>query len=48
MTPTRHTLSVTLMSGQFLAYLEPMVTGSEKESDLSYLFELARNVKRSL
>jgi hypothetical protein len=46
--PPSHTLSVTLMRGKFLAYLEPMVTGSEKESDLNYLFDLAKTVKRSL
>ena len=46
--PPPHTLSVTLMRGQFLAYLEPMLTGSEKESDLNYLFELAKIVKRTL
>jgi hypothetical protein len=41
-------LSVTVMRGNFLAYLEPMMTGSEKESDLNYLFELARMVKPTL
>lgn len=46
--PPSHTLSVTLMRGKFLAYLEPMVTGSEKERDLNYLFDLAKTVKRSL
>ena len=43
-----HMLSVTLMRGKFLAYLEPMLTGSEKKNDLNYLFELAKNVKRSI
>jgi hypothetical protein len=46
--PPSHTLSVTLMRGKFLAYLEPMVTGSEKESDLNYLFDLAKTVKYTL
>ena len=46
--PPPHMLSVTVMRGNFLAYLEPMMTGSEKESDLNYLFELARMVKRTL
>lgn len=46
--PPSHTLSATLMRGKFLAYLEPMVTGSEKESDLNYLFDLAKTVKRTL
>ena len=36
--PPPHMLSVTVMRGNFLAYLEPMMTGSEKESDLNYLF----------
>ena len=43
-----HMLSVTIMRGKFLAYLEPMLTGSEKASDLDYLFELAKVVKRTL
>jgi hypothetical protein len=43
-----HMLSVTVMRGNFIAYLEPMMTGSEKESDLNYLFELARMAKRTL
>jgi len=46
--PPSHTISVTLMRGQFLAYLEPMVTGSEKERDLNDLFDLAKTVKRSI
>ena len=46
--PPPHMLSVTVMRGNFIAYLEPMMTGSEKESDLNYLFELARMVKRTL
>ena len=46
--PPPHMLSVTLMRGKFLAYLEPMLTGSEKESDLNYLFELAKMAKRNL
>lgn len=46
--PPPHTLCVTLMRGKFLAYLEPMLTGSEKESDLVYLFELAKTVKHTL
>ena len=41
-------LSVTAMRGKFLAYLEPMRTGSEKESDLNHLLELAKMVKRTL
>ena len=43
--PPPHMLSVTIMRGRFLAYLEPMVTGAEKEKDLGYLFELAKMVK---
>jgi len=46
--PPSHTLSVTIMRGRFLAYLEPMVTGSEKERDLNYLFNLAKTAKRAL
>ena len=46
--PPPHMLSVTVMRGNFIAYLEPMMTGSEKESDLNYLFELARMAKRTL
>lgn len=46
--PPPHMLSVTIMRGQFLAYLEPMVMGSERKDDLSYLFELARMLKRAL
>jgi hypothetical protein len=46
--PPPHTLSVTLMRGKFFAYLEPLLTGSEKESDLNYLFELAKHIKRTL
>jgi hypothetical protein len=41
-------LSVTVMHGKFLAYLEPILTGAEKESDLNFLFELAKTVKRTL
>ena len=44
--PPPHMLSVTIMRGKFLAYLEPMLTGSEKESDLNYLYEVAKMVKR--
>ena len=43
-----HMLSVTAMRGKFLAYLEPIRTGSEKESDLNYLLELANVVKRTI
>jgi hypothetical protein len=46
--PPPHMLSVTVMRGKFLAYLEPKLTGSEKESDLNYLFELAKMTKRTL
>ena len=46
--PPPHSLSVTLMRGKFLAYLEPMVTGSETERDLNYLSDLAKTVKHSL
>lgn len=47
-TPPPHILSVTMMGGWFLAYLEPGLTGSEKASDLGYLYELAQRVKRTL
>ena len=46
--PPVHMLSVTVMRGKFLAYLEPMLTGSEKERDLNYLFDLAKMIKRIL
>ena len=46
--PPPHTLSVTVMRGKFLAYLEPILTGAEKKSDLNFLFELAKTVKRTL
>ena len=46
--PPPHELSVTIMRGKFLAYLEPMLTGSEKERDLNYLFDLAKIVKNTL
>ncbi len=43
--PPPHTLSVTAMRGKFLAYLEPLLTGSEKMGELKYLFDLARMIK---
>jgi hypothetical protein len=46
--PPPHMHSLTIMRGKFLAYLEPMLTGSEKKSDLNYLFELAKTLKRAL
>jgi hypothetical protein len=36
-----HPLSLTLVRGQGVAYLEPLVTGSLKEDHLSYLADLA-------
>jgi hypothetical protein len=41
-----HPLSLTLMRGQGLAYLEPAVTGSVTEADLIYLAELATRLAR--
>lgn len=43
--PTAHPLTITVMNGKFLAYLEPFRTGSEKESDIGYLFDLAKKIK---
>ena len=38
-------LSITVMGGQFLAYFEPDISGSEDSGDLAYLYELANEVK---
>ncbi|WP_298037359.1 hypothetical protein [uncultured Desulfuromonas sp.] len=46
--PPPHQLSVTVMGGRFLAYLQPMLTGGEKESDLDYLYRLATRAKQTL
>ena len=46
--PPPHTLSLTLMRGRLLAYLERLVTGSEKEPELSYLLEFAQHARRKL
>lgn len=46
--PPPHMLSVTVMGGKFLAYFEPTLTGSEKASDLDYLYNLATRVKSAL
>ena len=43
--PPPHLLSVTVMRGHVLLYLEPTLTGSEKETDLNYLFDLAKKIK---
>jgi hypothetical protein len=43
----RHRLSVTLMRGKAILYLEP-VFGSEKKEDLDYLFELAVAIHKQL
>jgi hypothetical protein len=34
------------MRGKALIYLMPIVTGAEKEPDLEYLFDLAKEIKR--
>ena len=44
--PPPHNLSVTIMRKKALIYLMPIVTGAEKESDLEYLFDLAKEIKR--
>lgn len=46
--PPPHSLSVTLVKGRFLAYLEPAVVGSEKEPELEYLLLLAQRIRRKL
>ena len=46
--PPPHLLSVTVMRSKVLLYLEPTLTGSEKESDLYYLFDLAKRMERAL
>jgi hypothetical protein len=46
--PPPHSLSITVMRGRFLAYLEPVLAGSEKEADLDYLLEFAKHAKTIL
>ncbi len=46
--PPPCTLSVTIRNGRFLAYLEPLVTGGEKEPDLGYLYRLATMIRQAL
>jgi hypothetical protein len=46
--PPPHTLSVTMKQGKALLYLIPVVTGSEKETDLDHLYDLAREIRRYL
>ena len=46
--PPPHNLSVTMKQGKALLYQIPMVTGSEKEVDLNYLYDLAKEISRSL
>jgi len=46
--PPSHLLSITLMRGCFLAYFEPLLTGSEKIPELLYLLQLAQRVRRAL
>lgn len=43
--PPKHTLSITLQKGRGLLFLYPLVTGSEKYSDLEYLFALGHRLK---
>ena len=46
--PPPHVLSVTVMRKKVLLYLEPTLTGSEKDRDLDYLFDMAKRIKRFL
>jgi len=43
--PPPHPLTVTLMGGRALAYLEPLMVGSEGESEADYLLEFARKFR---
>jgi hypothetical protein len=46
--PPPHTLSLTMKQGKALLYLIPTVTGSEKETDLDHLYDLAKEISRYL
>lgn len=46
--PPPHTLSVTIKQGNALLYLIPIVTGSEKETDVEHLYDLANETGRYL
>ncbi|MFC1703280.1 hypothetical protein ACFL1E_00660 [Candidatus Omnitrophota bacterium] len=46
--PPPHFLTITLSRGKAFIYLEPMVLGSEKESDFDYLLDLGKKLKNSL
>jgi hypothetical protein len=46
--PPPHPVTITLSRGTAFIYLEPLVVGGEKESDLEYLLTLGKKLKEAL